>query len=153
MSGVAGEASAGVGRGSGAWDAMEGKSHVKISQPEYRFPHLLVRSPEAGEQRRERAKGFGEQLKESRPSDFWSFDTGPCGSWRRRVHSRTQCLNLEAPEWPAGSAGSPASTSIAGAGVAASGETGTAAPESSGKVISMSVLLGGGGGAEEAEGR
>ena len=50
---------------------------------------------------------------------------------------------------PAGSAGSPASTSIAGAGVAASGETGTAAPESSGKVISMSVLLGGGGGAEK----
>ena len=40
-----------------------------------------------------------------------------------------------------------------GAGVAASGETGTAAPESSGEVISMSVLLGGGGGAEEAEGR
>ena len=49
--------------------------------------------------------------------------------------------------------GSPASTSIVGAGVAASGETGTAAPESSGEVISMSVRLGGGGGAEEAEGR
>ena len=40
-----------------------------------------------------------------------------------------------------------------GAGVAASGETGTAAPESSGEVISMSVRLGGGDGAEEAEGR
>ena len=54
---------------------------------------------------------------------------------------------------PAASAGSPASTSIVGAGVAASGKTGTAAPESSGEVISMSVRLGGGGGAEEAEGR
>ena len=72
------------------------------------------------------------------------------------MHSRTQCLNLEAPEWeriPAGSAASLASTSIVGAGVAASGETGTAAPESSEEVISMSVRLGGGGGAEEAEGR
>ena len=38
-------ASAGVRRGSGAFDAMEGKSHVKISQPEYRFPHLVVKSP------------------------------------------------------------------------------------------------------------
>ena len=38
-------ASAGLGRGSGAFDAMEGKSHVKISQPEYRFPHFVVKSP------------------------------------------------------------------------------------------------------------
>ena len=43
--------------------------------------------------------------------------------------------------------------SIVGAGVAASGETETAAPESSGEVISMSVRLGGGDGAEEVEGR
>ena len=42
---VEGVASAGVGRGSGALEAMEGKSHVKISQPEYRCPHLVVRSP------------------------------------------------------------------------------------------------------------
>ena len=41
---VEGVASAGVGRGSGALEAMEGKSHVKISQPEYRCPHLVVRS-------------------------------------------------------------------------------------------------------------
>ena len=40
-------ASGGLGSGTGALDAMEGKikSHVKISQPEYRFPHVVVRSP------------------------------------------------------------------------------------------------------------
>ena len=45
VSGVEGVASAGVGRGEGAFDSMEGKSHVKISQPEYRCPHFAVKSP------------------------------------------------------------------------------------------------------------
>ena len=49
-------ASAGLGSGSGALDAMEGKSHVKISQPEYRFPHVVVRSP-----KRENNVGRGER--------------------------------------------------------------------------------------------
>ena len=45
MSGVEEVASAGVGRGEGACEAIEGKSHVKISQPEYRCPHFVVKSP------------------------------------------------------------------------------------------------------------
>ena len=32
-------------RRSDVLDAMEGKSHVKIFQPEYRFSHVVVRSP------------------------------------------------------------------------------------------------------------
>ena len=72
------------------------------------------------------------------------------------MHSRTQCLNLEAPEWeriPRRLCWISRIHLHSGAVVAASGETGTAAPESSGEVISMSVLLDGRGGAEEAEGR
>ena len=51
----------------------------------------------AGEQGRKRTKGFCKQLEEGRPSETRFFDAIPGGSWLRRVNSRAQRLNFEAP--------------------------------------------------------
>ena len=102
---------------------MEGKSHVKISQPEYRFSHLLVRSPKRknreGRGRKVSAKSwkraglvtFGRSIRVS-------VDRGGGGCTVGRSAWILKLPNGSVS--PADSAGSPASTSIVEAGVAAS---------------------------------